>query len=110
MLLLGPLENVDIIFDKHVYQNDNVRQVSGGGVLLYIVHCFLLFIHLYTRIDIVRSYGVCRVFLGEDARRRPALGRIAAVLHAGAPQAGLPNPPAAHGPACTQVVIMCVHS
>ena len=46
MLLLGPLENVDIIFDKHVYQNDNVRQVSGGGVLL-IVHCFLLFIHLY---------------------------------------------------------------
>ena len=41
MLLLGPIENVDTIFDKHVYQNDNVRQVSGGGVLL-IVHCFLL--------------------------------------------------------------------
>ena len=47
MLLLGPLENVDIIFDKHVYQNtDDVRQGSLGGAsyfaLLLILHLLIV--------------------------------------------------------------------
>ena len=31
MLLLGPLENIDMIFDKHTYKIDTYDQSSWGG-------------------------------------------------------------------------------